>query len=94
MCSGCHLEDLSGGKVPGGDPSWPAASNLTPAAGALGDWSYDEFVTAMREGVRPDGRALVTPMDAVIGYTSNMTETEIQALWAYLRSIPAKPTEG
>lgn len=93
VCIGCHLDDLSGGKVPGGDPSWPAASNLTPA-GALGEWSYEQFVTAMREGVRPDGRALVTPMDAVIGYTSNMTETEIQALWAYLRSIPAKPTEG
>jgi len=94
VCTGCHGADLSGGKVPGGDPSWPAAANLTPRAGGLGDWSYEQFVTSMTEGTRPDGRALATPMSAVIGFTSKMTETEIQALWAYLRSVPAKATEG
>lgn len=94
VCTGCHKADLSGGKVGGGDPSWPAAANLTPVAGAFGDWTYQQFVTAMTEGTRPDGRALVAPMDAVVGYTSNMTETERQALWAYLRSIPAQATEG
>lgn len=94
VCTGCHRPDFSGGKVPGGDPSWAAAANLTPLPGAFGDWSYEQFVTAMREAVRPDGRALMAPMDAMVGYTSAMTETEMQALWAYLRSIPAKATDG
>ncbi|HSV54214.1 MAG TPA: cytochrome c, partial [Burkholderiaceae bacterium] len=30
MCIGCHGEKLSGGKIPGGPPDWPAAANLTP----------------------------------------------------------------
>ena len=30
-CKGCHGPNLSGGKAPGGDPSWPPAANLTPS---------------------------------------------------------------
>ena len=33
LCMGCHGTGLSGGKIPGGPPSWPAASNLTPGTG-------------------------------------------------------------
>lgn len=92
VCSGCHTLALTGGKVPGGDPSWPPASNLTPVAGGFGDWSYEQFVTAMREGVRPDGTELLYPMSMVTGYTSSMTDTELEALWAYLRSLAPAPT--
>jgi mono/diheme cytochrome c family protein len=34
-CIGCHNESLSGGPIPGGDPSWPPAANLTPGEGGV-----------------------------------------------------------
>lgn len=92
VCAGCHQGDFTGGKVPGGDPSWPPAANLTPAADGLGGWSYEQFVGALREGRRLDGSALRAPMDMVAGYTRKMTDTELEALWMYLRSLPATPT--
>jgi mono/diheme cytochrome c family protein len=88
VCMGCHRPDLSGGPVVGGDPAWPPASNLTPHPEALGGWTYPEFVRAMRNGVRPDGTSLQAPMSTVTAYTRNMTDIEMQALWAYLQSLP------
>ena len=32
MCIGCHGADLAGGKIPGGPPDWPAASDMAAAA--------------------------------------------------------------
>jgi mono/diheme cytochrome c family protein len=90
ICTGCHGPDLSGGKIPGGPPDWPAASNLTPAA--LKDWTFESFVTLMRTGVRPDGTKVQQPMANMPTYANNMTETELRALWAYMQSVPAKET--
>ena len=33
-CTGCHRADLSGGKIAGAPPSWPAAARLAPAKAA------------------------------------------------------------
>ena len=44
---------LSGGRV-AGPPDLPPASNLTPAG--IGHWQEADFVRALREGIRPDGR--------------------------------------
>ncbi len=87
VCTGCHHEDLSGGPVAGGDPSWPPASNLTPAG--LAGWSYEEFVAALREGVRPDGTPLRVPMTLMGPYAKRMTDVEMEALWLYLQSVAA-----
>jgi mono/diheme cytochrome c family protein len=92
VCSGCHRADFSGGSIPGGDPSWPAARNLTPHESALGPWSYEDFARALREGKRPDGSELRPPMAAIIGFTRNMSDTEVQAIWTYLRTVPGVPT--
>jgi len=94
VCMGCHGANLTGGKIPGGDPSWPAASDLTPLPEGLGGWTYEQFVTAMTEGRRPDGTALLIPMATVTAYTKNMTATEREALWACLRSLPPTPMGG
>jgi mono/diheme cytochrome c family protein len=88
-CTGCHSADLGGGPIVGGDPSWPPAANLTPSPDGLGEWTYSQFVTAMREGGRPDGTGLRLPMTEVIPFARKMTETELQALWSYLRSVEA-----
>jgi mono/diheme cytochrome c family protein len=85
-CTGCHGENLGGGPIVGGDPSWPPAANLTRAA--LGDWTFEQFVTTLREGKRPDGTHLRNPMAELLPYAQRMTETELRALWTYLRSVP------
>jgi mono/diheme cytochrome c family protein len=89
VCYGCHGPDLSGGPITGGDPSWPPARNLTPDETGLKGWTYDQFVNALAKSQRPDGTALRVPMTLMAPYGQNMTETERQALWAYLQSVPA-----
>ena len=88
-CTGCHRSDLGGGTIIGGDPSWPPAANLTSGPDGLGGWTFADFTRAMREGKRPDGTVFQQPMANVSGYTQRMTETELKALWSYLRSVPA-----
>jgi mono/diheme cytochrome c family protein len=88
-CMGCHQNDLGGGTIVGGDPSWPPAANLTPGPDGLAGWKFADFARAMRQGKRPDGTPLRPPMANVSIYAAGMTETEMQALWSYLRSVPA-----
>ena len=92
VCVGCHRANLSGGPIIGGDPSWPPAANLTPHADGLAAWSYEDFLRAMREAEKPDGTDLLPPMEPVTNFTRNMSDTELQALWSYLQSLPASPT--
>ncbi|MEO8484430.1 MAG: cytochrome c [Acidobacteriota bacterium] len=90
VCTGCHGPDLSGGPIVGGDPTWPPARNLTPDATGLTGWTYQQFVTALTDGKRPDGAELRAPMATLVPrFTKNMREVERQALWAYVRSVPA-----
>src|SRR5690606_7422379 len=84
-CIGCHGESLSGGPIAGAPPSWPLAANLTPHPGnGISTWSETDFVAALRTSKRPDGSAFDPVMPAAFG---EMTEVEIRALWAYLRTI-------
>ena len=92
VCTGCHGPDFSGGPIVGGDPSWAPARNLTPHEEGLAGWTYADFEKALREGKRPDGTPLVAPMTFVTPYAANMTDVEMQALWTYLQTVPAKPT--
>ena len=87
-CTGCHGEHFSGGHVPGTPPDFPDAANITP--GGIGKWSKTDFIAAMRQGKRPDGRTLNTfmPWQAF----ATMTDTEIDALWAFLQTLPAGAT--
>ena len=92
ICTGCHRENLAGGPIIGGDPSWVPARNLTPHAQGLASWTYDQFVNAMRNATRPDGSPIQPPMALITPYAQRMTDVELQALWNYLRSVPAQPT--
>lgn len=84
-CTGCHGSNLSGGKVAGGDPSWPEAANLTPHATGLAGWTYEDFEKAFRHGVRKDGTAVSAVMPTK--FFKNMTDTEVRAIWAHLSSL-------
>lgn len=89
-CVGCHGPGMSGGKIVGGDPNWPPAKNITPdEETGIGAWSHEEFVVAMREGIRPNGSEIdpVMPIQA----TSHMTDVELEALYRYLMSLEPRP---
>jgi mono/diheme cytochrome c family protein len=93
-CIGCHGPRLSGGKIPGAPPQWPAAANLTPAAdGGLARYGSAETFQAMfRTGRRPDGTQVspVMPFQAL----GAMSDTDVQALYLYLKGMPARPAGG
>jgi mono/diheme cytochrome c family protein len=89
-CTWCHGEDLAGKAVPQALPGGPRSSDLTPAG--LGSWSEADFFRAMREGVRPDGKAVDTTYMAV-RYMREMTDLELRALWKYLCSLPRRQEE-
>lgn len=89
-CEACHRADLSGGPVEVGAPDWPPAANLTPHAEGLADWTEADLTRLIRTGVRPDGSAVhpSMPWEALAG----MEERDLAALWAYLRTVPPRPT--
>lgn len=89
-CTGCHGEHFSGGHVPGTPPDFPDAANITPAG--IGQWTKVQFLSALREGKRPDGRVLNTFMPWKAFAT--MTDVEVDALWAFLQTVPAEKTGG
>ena len=89
MCVGCHGPGLSGGKIPGGPPDWPAAANLTPGSDSAMPRYPDanSFVVMLRSGKRPDGTAIkVMPFESL----RELDDTDAQALYAYLKTVPGK----
>lgn len=90
MCIGCHGSGLSGGKIPGGPPEWPAAANLTPGdKGVMGNYRDGaQFATMFKNGKRPDGSVIaVMPFESL----REMNEVDVQALYVYLKTVPARP---
>jgi mono/diheme cytochrome c family protein len=99
-CQGCHSGRLPDGRIdpaahltggslgfelPGLGIFYPP--NLTPdAATGLGAWSEAEVTTAIREGIRPDGRILA-PIMPWESYRV-LTDGDVADLVAYLRSLP------
>jgi mono/diheme cytochrome c family protein len=89
-CTGCHGDQLGGGRIPGAPPDWPASRNLTPS-GDLARWSEADFLKALETGVRPDGKQLNPVMPLAFG---KMTDVEKKAVWLYLKSLPPVTAEG
>lgn len=90
MCVGCHGDGLSGGKIPGGPPDWPAAGNLTSGEGsAMARYRGAEaFVTMLRTGRRPDGSKIkVMPFESL----AKINDVDAMALYEYLGTVPARP---
>jgi mono/diheme cytochrome c family protein len=98
-CTGCHTRGALIGKpepafafagsnigfeIPNLGYFYPP--NLTPdAETGLGKWTEAEIVTAVRTGVRPDGRQLV-PIMPYMSYAA-LSDADAQALAAYLKSL-------
>ena len=98
-CGGCHTPGVFLGKadpkralagsevgfqIPGLGIFYPP--NLTPEPETgLGRWSEADIVTAVRTGVRPDGRVLA-PVMPYHNY-GKLTDADAQALASYLKSL-------
>jgi mono/diheme cytochrome c family protein len=87
MCVGCHGAGLSGGKIPGGPPNWPAAANLTPGeqSAMVRYQSVDQFRAMFRSGKRPDGSAINTVMPFAM--LKVMNDTDVEALYLHLKTL-------
>jgi hypothetical protein len=92
LCTGCHGNDLSGGPIPGAPPEMAIPLNLTPHATGLGGVSFEGFKKTMQTGVRRDGRKL-DPMMPVEAF-GQFDDTEMQALYTYLMSLPGREFGG
>ena len=89
-CTGCHGPGLSGGKIPGTPPEWPAAANLTPTG--ISKYSDEQIEHILRSGKRPDGTSVNDIMPWK--YTTKMTPLEMRATIKYLRTVAPKPFGG
>ena len=93
-CTGCHGSNLSGGRLAHESATQPPARNLTPdTATGIGGWSEQDFVKALRTGMRPDGSSLdgkYMPWKAV----GQMSDNDLHALYGYLRSLAPRKFGG
>lgn len=63
-------------------------ANLTPDPTGLGEWSFEQFKTALTKGKYKgleNGRPLMPPMPWE--NFRHMTEMDLRSLWAYLRTL-------
>jgi hypothetical protein len=75
--------DLTSWKMPYG---LVYSRNLTPHKSGLGEWTEAQFIKSLREGRHQgEGRPLLAPMPWAA--TAAMTEEDLKALYAYLRTI-------
>jgi mono/diheme cytochrome c family protein len=90
-CMACHTEHggapFAGGRAIDTPFGTVYASNLTPHATGLRDWSADHFWRALHNGRARDGR-LLYPAFPYPNYTI-VTRPDADAIYAYLRSVPA-----
>ncbi len=86
-CMGCHGTHLSGGHL-AGPPDVPPAANLTVTG--IGAWSAPDFMRTLTTGKDPSGHVLnpFMPWPTI----RNLEDNELEAIYDYLRSIPARPT--
>jgi mono/diheme cytochrome c family protein len=93
-CIACHTRP--GGKLFAGGAAMPTpfgtlfSPNITPdSTTGIGTWSADAFYAMMHTGRAPDGGLLYPAMP--FGSYTKVTRADSDAIFAYLRSVPAVP---
>jgi mono/diheme cytochrome c family protein len=90
-CTGCHGEHFSGGHIPGTPPEWPPAANITPdPSTGISAMTEEQFNAVLTQGRTRTGR-IINPMHMPWREFARLDEVERQALWQYLRTVPARP---
>jgi mono/diheme cytochrome c family protein len=98
-CVGCHTprnpnngqfdltQPFAGGVFPFPEEGFSTTgSNLTPdPATGIGNWTEEQFMIAMRTGLRPDGTVML-PFMPWPSY-NHWSEDDLRAVWLYLRTL-------
>lgn len=84
-CIGCHGEDMAGNVNLG--PQAPMATNINPYGLGEAGYTLTSFKETMRTGRKPNGEM----MDPFMPWTQfgQFTDDEMEAIYMYLRSLPA-----
>ncbi len=96
-CGNCHSRDFPGSPdqsmhLAGGFPIEQPGMIANPPnitqdkETGIGSWTDEQIKTAIREGVRPDGRVLGPPMPFTL--YRDISDQDIAAIIAYLRTVP------
>jgi len=80
---------FSGGPAPEGKGNIP---NITPHKQGIGDWSSEDIVIALKTGLLPDYDTFGGSMVLVQENMANLTAADREAIAAYLKTIPPKPS--
>jgi cytochrome c553 len=86
-CAECHTPDLGGQVIMDAGPiGTGVASNLTSGKGGVASsFSDEDWVLAIRHGLRRDGRSLlIMPSEAFVHYS----DADLAAIIAYVKSVP------
>lgn len=83
LCSMCHGSDLQGG--PPLEEGAPPGPNIV-AYGVDGIWSEEQFLSTMRTGLTPYGKAL-DPESMPWKVYAKMADEELIAIWQYVVSL-------
>jgi len=96
-CIACHTNEAGGGELLAGGPPLKTpfgtffGPNITPdPEEGLGKWSLNDFATALRHGISPDGQ----PYYPAFPYTfySKLTDRDVADLWAAMKTVPNADT--
>lgn len=95
-CASCHSvpgQPAFAGGVPfRTDFGTIYSTNITPDRDhGIGAWSFADFYTAMKHGLRPDGTHLYPAFP--YSYFAKMSDTDIASLYAFVQTIPAAAIE-
>jgi len=99
LCAGCHTprspqtgqwdysRPFAGGLFEFPEEGFSTTgSNLTPdPTTGIGNWTAEQYLTAMRTGLRPDGTVMLPFMPWPL--YAQWSEDDLRAVWLYLRSL-------
>lgn len=85
-CVGCHAPNLGGQTLIDAPPFRVVPSNLTRGAGGIGaSYTTDDWVRAIRYGLRPDG----TPLQIMPSHNYHaLSDADLAAIIAFAQSVP------
>jgi mono/diheme cytochrome c family protein len=93
-CGNCHTSqagpmagvEQAGGFLIEAPPFKVFAPNITPDVDTgVGNWTEAQLITAIREGIRPDGSVIGPPMP--IALYRSLSDRDVKAIVTYLRTV-------
>ena len=100
-CGECHTprnllggpdtnRSLAGGPAPEGEGKIP---NITPHADGIGGWSAEDIAYYLESGFTPDFDSAGGSMVAVQQNMARLPKSDLEAIAAYLKSVPPVPSK-